>query len=104
MQPEFAAMHGRWGVRNFSRIIALASSAAIGLAGCTSPFNSSGLSVGKSGTYDQFSSDYQQHSVVAPGMGLDNNPEPSAMQKFGSAVAAVPDKVGSTVKSGAVKA
>ncbi len=92
-------------MRTFSRLIALAASGAIGLAGCSNPFGgSSGLSVGKSGTYDQFSKDYQERSVVAPGMGLDNKPEPSALQKFGSAVAAVPEKVGSSLKSGATKA
>ncbi len=91
-------------MRYFSRVTALTASAAIGLAGCSNPFTHSGVNVGTSGTYDQFSKDYQQHSVVAPGMGLDNSPQPSAMQKFGSAVAAVPDKVGSAVKSGATKA
>ncbi|HEY2882888.1 MAG TPA: tetratricopeptide repeat protein [Pirellulales bacterium] len=78
---------------------------ACSAAGCANSLWSGpqGLSSAKSETYDQYSKDYQSRSLSSPGMGLDNDVEPGRMQKIGSAVAAVPAEVGSSLKSGAEK-
>ena len=84
---------------------AWAACATVGLAGCTRPFGATtGLTSSyTSENYDQFSKDYQRRSIVAPGMGLDNHLEPTATQKVGAAVAAMPAKLGDSVKTGTTK-
>ncbi len=53
--------------------------------------------------YSEYYKEYQNRSIVAPGMGLDNKPEPSSIKKFGASIAAVPKAVGKSAKSGAGK-
>jgi Flp pilus assembly protein TadD len=79
---------------------------AVTLTSCTGWFGHGSSGVGSSAnseTYAQYSSDYQHRSLVAPGMGLDNNLEPSTTQKFTTAIAAAPAKVGDSVKNGYIK-
>jgi Tfp pilus assembly protein PilF len=84
---------------------ALAACGTLGLVGCTRPFGAStGLTSSyTSENYGQFAKDYQARSIVAPGMGLDNNLEPSTTHKIGAAVEAVPAKVGDSLKAGTTK-
>jgi tetratricopeptide (TPR) repeat protein len=80
--------------------------AAAMLTGCSGWLGrgSSGVASGtQTESYSQYTGDYQQRSLVAPGMGLDNNLEPSTTQKFTTAVVAAPAKVGNTVKDGYIK-
>jgi Tfp pilus assembly protein PilF len=85
--------------------ITWAACATVGLAGCTRPFGATtGLTSSyNTENYDQFAKEYQRRSIVSPGMGLDNNLEPSTTQKVGAAVAAMPGKVGDSVKAGTTK-
>jgi Tfp pilus assembly protein PilF len=86
-------------------LILLGAALAAGPLGCSNPFSApKGLSSSyTSENYDQFAKDYQERSIVAPGIGLDNNLEPSTTKKIGTAVAAVPAKVGDSLKSGTTK-
>ena len=92
-------------MRKFSRLIALAASGALGLTGCSNPFgHPSGIANGSQASFDQMAADQQRRSIVAPAVGLDNSVEPTATQKLGASVAAVPAKIGSSISSGAKKA
>jgi Tfp pilus assembly protein PilF len=82
-------------VRRVSFLVAIGICVAA-IAGCSS------WGGNRTDSINQYSKDYQDRSIVAPGMGLDNNLNPSPMQKVGSAVAAVPSEVGSSMKTGAV--
>lgn len=91
--------------------LALAAGCASSSGGLGAPSGSplaqkaeaSGFQMNGEKSYSQYSKEYQQRPMVSPGMGADNKAEPSAMQKFGAGVAAVPTAIGNSAKSGASK-